>query len=60
MRQEPTPNFNRVQFYLPKDHLKFLDDQHIKTLKPRAFFVREALRLYAKKLGITLSAEIER
>ena len=53
-------NFSRVQFYLPRDQVKFLNDQHIKTLKPRAFFVREAIRLYAKKQGITLSAEIEK
>jgi hypothetical protein len=59
MRQEPS-NFSRVQFYLPKDQVKFLDDQHIRTLKPRAFFVREAIRLYAKKLGVPLSAELEK
>ena len=59
MRQDQS-DFSRVQFYLPKDQLKFLDQQHVKTLKPRAFFVREAIRLYAKKLGVTLSAEIER
>jgi hypothetical protein len=59
MRQDQS-NFSRIQFYLPRDQLKFLDEQHIKTLKPRAFFVREAIRLYAKKLGVTLSAELEK
>ena len=35
----------RVQFYLPRDQVTFLNEKHRETLKPRAFFVREAIRI---------------
>ena len=57
MKKEKEKGPGRIQFYLPPDQLSYLDELHRKTLKPRAYFVRQAIREYARKRGTKLSLE---
>ena len=53
------PEPEKIQFYLPPTRSSFLQELHVKTLKPRAYFVREAIRQYARRRGVILSPEEE-
>jgi hypothetical protein len=54
---EPTTPMIRCNFYIPPDQLEFLREHSTKTNLTTAHLVRDAIRHYARNLGVKLAPE---